>query len=514
MPTKTSAKPSATTSQNMNQIDIPAAAKSLLGFPSLRPGQEEAILSLLNHQDTLVVQPTGSGKSAIYQIAGGILSSLNIPGIVVIISPLIALQKDQADAIGSSDLEQAAILNSTLPAARLNQTLDQIKDGSIRYLLLAPEQLHKPETIDLLKSRGVALFVIDEAHCVSQWGYDFRPDYLELIHVIETLGHPPTLAMTATASNEVREEIIQKLGLHRPHMLLHGFDRPNISLRVDSYATEDEKREALLRRVEFADTPGIIYTATHQHAESIAQELQAIEVEAICYHGGLKPKEREAIQNKFMAGHAPVIVATNAFGMGIDKPDIRFVYHADVSDSLDSYYQEIGRAGRDGQPAEAILFYRSRDIAAQAYKSGSGKIDMQLLEPVLIALTGHEEPITPADLAREADLSPRKLINTVHKLEELGAAEQLETGEIQLTTDLAAPVIAAALQQQQQLHQELRKHRLEQIQNYAEGRSCRREHLLRYFGDAYTGPCGNCDRCEATGSAPNHTSPSASSQTA
>jgi ATP-dependent DNA helicase RecQ len=321
---------------NQKVVDIASAAKNLLGFKSLRPGQQDAIQSLLEGRDTVLVQPTGSGKSAVYQIAGALLE-----GSTVIVSPLIALQKDQADAIDASKLEATAVVNSTLSASEQREVLDRIEQGKVEYIFLAPEQLRKPETVERLKAADVSLIAIDEAHCISQWGHDFRPDYLGLAHVIEALGHPPTLAMTATASKEARAEIVQRLGLRNPRVLVHGFDRPNISLRVDQFSGKDDKWESLLRRVEFAEKPGIVYVATHKHAEDIAADLQRMGVPALFYHGGLKSKQREEIQNKFMNGEVPVIVATNAFGMGVDKADIRFVFHADVSDSLDGYYQEI-----------------------------------------------------------------------------------------------------------------------------------------------------------------------------
>ncbi len=478
-------------------VDIAQAAKKLLRFPSLRPGQEEAIRSLLSRRDTVLVQPTGSGKSAVYQIAGALQQ-----GPTLVVSPLIALQKDQADAIEASRLEDSAVVNSTLSAAEYREAFERIQAGTVEYIFLAPEQLSKQETIDRLRSAGVSLIAIDEAHCISQWGHDFRPDYLGLAQVIEALHHPPTLAMTATASNEARGEIIDRLGLRDPRVIVHGFDRPNISLRVDTFAKKDEKRDAVLRRVEWADKPGIVYVATHRNAESIAHDLQLCGVDAVFYHGGLKPKQREEIQNRFMNDEVPVIVATNAFGMGVDKPDIRFVYHADVSESLDGYYQEIGRAGRDGKPAEAVLFYRPQDINAQQYKTGGGNIDTNALESVAQILGSRRRGTDREDLARETSLSPRKLTNIVHKLEEVGVAKQLDSGKIKAARGTSISDIAEAAAAQQQHQKELRKRRLEKMQAYAECRTCRREFVLRYFGDDYAGPCGNCDRCERAGIRP------------
>jgi len=474
------------TSPSHDAIDISQAARKLLKFPSLRPGQEEAIRSLLDGRDTLLVQPTGSGKSAVYQIAGALRE-----GSTLVVSPLIALQKDQADAIEASRLDETAVINSTLSASEMREAI-----------FLAPEQLSKEETIERLRAANVSLIAIDEAHCISQWGHDFRPDYLGLARVIEALGHPPVVAMTATASNEVREEIIQRLRLRDAKVIVHGFDRPNISLRVDLFSTKNEKHEAVLRRVEFADKPGIIYVATHRNAENITSDLQSRGIEAVFYHGGLKPKQREEIQNRFMNGDVPVIVATNAFGMGVDKPDIRFVYHADVSESLDGYYQEIGRAGRDGKPAEAVLFYRPQDINAQQYKTGGGNVDTEALEIVANALAHKRKPTSRGDLAKETALSGRKLSNIVHKLEEVGAAHQLDSGKIQLAKGRTLNDIAEAAASQQQIQKDVRKRRLESMQAYAECRTCRREYLLRYFGDDYAGPCGNCDRCERAGIRP------------
>jgi ATP-dependent DNA helicase RecQ len=479
-------------------MNIAAEAKRLLGFPSLRLGQEEAIRALLGEQDVVVVQPTGSGKSAIYQIAGELIG-----GSTVVVSPLIALQKDQADSIDAErKLKDAVVVNSMQPIGEQRDAMERIEAGEARYIFLAPEQLRKRETVEHLQSAGVKLFVVDEAHCVSQWGHDFRPDYLSLGATIEALQHPPVLAMTATASNQVRQEIIERLGLKKAKVLVQGFDRPNISLRVDMFGTQDEKVEAVMRRVSYADTPGIVYVSTHKHAQEIAEELQQRGVDAVFYHGGLKAKDRDAIQDRFMSGGAPVIVATNAFGMGVDKPDIRFVYHADVSESLDSYYQEIGRAGRDGKPAEAVLFFRPGDIGSQKYKTSDGKVDTAQLEQVAGLLAEEDVPVHPEELVAKTDLSARKLINTLHKLEDIGAAEQLPTGDIQLSTEMSVDEIANSAAEQQEHQQELKKFRLEQMKAYAEHRGCRREFLLRYFGDEYEGPCGNCDKCEAAGVKP------------
>ena len=274
----------------------------------------------------------------------------------------------------------------------------------------------------------------------------------------------------------------------------------NISLRVDTFSTQDAKEQSILRRVEFADKPGIIYVATHKNAETIAEDLNRTGVPAVFYHGGLRPKERDEVQNRFLSGQVPVIVATSAFGMGVDdKPDIRFVYHADVADSLDAYYQEIAHAGRDGEPAEAVLFYRPQDISAQQFKTGPASIDSAALEAVYNVLRKKRQPISRRDLADASGIPPRKLAGLLQKLEDTGAATLLDSGEVEAASKRPLAEIVDEASHRQQAQKEIRKLRLKKMQQYAEWRSCRREFLLRYFGDDYHGPCGNCDRCEANG---------------
>jgi ATP-dependent DNA helicase RecQ len=474
------------------RTDIARTAREELGFETLRPGQEEAVRALLEGRDTLVVQPTGSGKSAIYQIAG-----LLIEGSTLIVSPLIALQKDQVDAIAGLDAPEAVAVNSTEGAAETRETLSRVERGNVEYVFLAPEQLRKPDTIENLGAANISLFVVDEAHCISEWGHDFRPDYLRLGHVIESLGHPRVLALTATATAPVREEIVERLRMRHPAVLVAGFDRPNIYLRVDHFKTEPEKREALIHRARWADKPGIIYTGTRKVAEQIMLALQEGGVNAAFYHGGMKASVRHEVQDRFMSGEAEVMVATNAFGMGIDKPDVRFVYHYDVADSLDAYYQEIGRAGRDGQKAEAVLFYRSQDIGAQSFKTGSGRIEGEVLEQLAARIAEQHGPVDPEEVASDIGLSRRKLAAALQRLEDVGAAETLPSGEVRglETADPAEAAEAAA--EEQERRREARRERLESMRSYAEAPSCRRELLLHYFGQDYRGPCNYCDRCEA-----------------
>lgn len=480
---------------------IETIAREKLGFEHLRPGQKEAIQSITGGRDTLVVQPTGSGKSAIYQIAG-----LLMEGCTVIVSPLIALQKDQVDSIQFHDAKStsAAAVNSKQRASELEQSRREIERGDIEYIFLAPEQLRKPETIDLLRHAGISLFVVDEAHCISEWGHDFRPDYLRLGGVIEALGRPRVLALTATASPVVRQEIIERLQMKHPKVLVRDFDRPNIYLRVDHFETKEEKRDELIHRVAWAGKPGIVYVGTRKAAEEITQALAAENIRSLFYHGGLPGKARDRIQEQFMSGDADVIVATNAFGMGIDKPDIRFVYHYDVPESMDSYYQEIGRAGRDGLRAEAVLFYRDADIGAQSFKTGEARIDTATLEKIAARIASEAHPVLPSTLADETGLSKRKLTTALQRLEDVGVTEWMSDGEVRIAEG-AYPDEADYLRDaarlatlEQERRREAAHERLEQMRTYAEATTCRRETLLRYLGDDFTGPCKFCDICDAS----------------
>ncbi|HEX2274313.1 MAG TPA: ATP-dependent DNA helicase RecQ [Acidimicrobiales bacterium] len=341
-------------------------ARDTFGFERLRAGQEEAIRAAASGRDTLAVLPTGWGKSAIYQLA-----ALLIPGPTVVVSPLIALQRDQVRSLLANDVA-AAEANSQMGAGDRQRALDHLASGDVEFVFLAPEQLAKDEVVAEIAAARPSLFVVDEAHCISAWGHDFRPDYLGLASVVTAVGRPPVLALTATAAPPVREEIVERLALRDPVVVVRGFDRPNISLSVERFVGADEKRSAAVERAATTAGAGIVYVATRRSAEEVAEALAARRVAAAPYHAGLPAAERNATQAAFTEGDLRVIVATTAFGMGIDKPDVRFVHHLDVAESLDAYYQEIGRAGRDGEPARAVLFYRPEDLGVRRFfASGS-----------------------------------------------------------------------------------------------------------------------------------------------
>lgn len=468
-------------------------ARRVFDFASLRPGQEEAIAAVLAGHDTLAVMPTGSGKSAIYQIPAVMLD-----GPTVVVSPLIALQRDQSLELNRLNTGGAVVVNSLLPERAQADALTEIEAGDTEFLFLAPEQLANPERLEAVKAAAPSLFVVDEAHCISEWGHSFRPDYLRLKNAIEELGHPTVLALTATANEAVRAEIIERLGLREPRIFISGFDRPNIWLGVETCASEEKKRAMLLERVRGAARPGIIYANTRRHAEEIRDELNNVGIPAAFYHGGLNKKAREEMQQQFMNDEAGVIVATSAFGMGIDKPDVRFVFHFEPPDSLDSYYQEIGRAGRDGAPASAVLFYNPRDLDLHKFFKGGGQICTADVQSILDVLTAVQEAGS-ADLQKQTGLSKTKFSRAVCRLEDLGAIE-FDTKKVIRLIKVVEPEGFAerASQAQNNLH-EAELLRIEQMRLYAENLECRRAALLRYFGEEFSPPCGNCDNCQGHG---------------
>ncbi len=479
--------PPAATSAPSRTDEITRIADEVFGWPELREGIHDAIAEVLDGHDVLAVMPTGYGKSAMYKVAGALL-----PGLTVVVSPLIALQADQIAGIRDRDnAHRARALNSSQRRSLTDEAWQLVEDGGPGYLFLAPEQLTRDEVLTRLKKAGVSLFVVDEAHCVSSWGHDFRPDYLRLGEIVEALGSPPILAMTATGPAPVREEIERRLRMRKPVSFIRGFDRPEIRLEVVRHGEESEQRDAILDDATSLEGPGIVFTATRVDAEEIAEELVGRGVGAVAYHAGLRAKERSSISGRFHDGEIDVIVATSAFGMGIDKSDIRFVVHAAVPESLDAYYQEAGRAGRDGEAALARLHYRSEDLGLRKFFA-SGKPNKKRIERLVTALRSADRPVTPSELAEAVDLSQRQIGASLGLLLDSGAVRQSgESLESQATVKDAIEAVEQTGEQREAIDES----RIAMMRSYAETDECRRLFLLGYFGEVREGPCGNCDTC-------------------
>jgi ATP-dependent DNA helicase RecQ len=478
--------------KSTSAAEIRKVAKERFGYDELRPGQEEVIRLVLEGHDVLSVMPTGFGKSAIYQIA-----ALFIHGPTVVVSPLIALQKDQVDFLGKQGVAEAAVVNSTVAAADKRETFEDLGDGQLEFLFLSPEQLANEDTLKQLADNPPSLFVIDEAHCLSEWGHDFRPHYMRLGRVIENLKHPRVLALTATASPNVRDDIVQRLGMKDHRVVVWGFDRPNIHLAVETCPDEYTKTRVLIERVKDATKPGIVYVATRGHAEQVTKDLVDAGVNAVGYHGGMKPADRTKIQDGFMNDEHEVIVATNAFGMGVDKPDVRFVIHYDIPESIDSYYQEVGRAGRDGEPADAILLYRTEDVGVRRAMAAGGKLTTDQVETIVEAVADRSDPVDAKTIAESTELSKSKVAKTINRLEEVGAVQVLDTGEVlPAEQKIDASAVAEEAVREHDAYRNYRLGRVEIMKDYAETRDCRRRYLLTYFGEKTNGLCNHCDNCQ------------------
>jgi ATP-dependent DNA helicase RecQ len=471
--------------------DAERVAREAFGFERLRPGQGEALDAVLGGRDTLAVMSTGAGKSAIYQIA-----ALVIPGATIVISPLISLQRDQMEALEEEVPGEAAVLNAAVSERQRRERLHELGAGELEFLFLAPEQLGRPETVEKLRAARPSLLVVDEAHSISEWGHDFRPDYLRLGGLVEELGHPTVLALTATASPPVREEIVERLRMRDPVLVVRGFDRPNIHLSVEHQRTEHAKRTALVERALTSERPGIVYVATRRLAAELADELSERGLRAAAYHAGLGRKKRDAIQEDFMDDRLDAMVATTAFGMGVDKPNVRFVFHHDVSDSVDSYYQEIGRGGRDGEPARAVLFYRPEDLGLRRFFAGGG-IKPDELVRVAQAVLDRPGPVNPAELRDQLDLSETRLASAISRLDDAGAVAIRPDGKIEQTgiQDLEQ-ALASAVEAEEE-RGSFDRSRIDMVRAYAEHEHCRRNFILSYFGEEFHPPCGNCDNCDA-----------------
>ncbi len=471
------------------RTELETVARDVFGWEQLRPAQREAMEAVLAGRDVLAVMATGSGKSAIYQVPGVLLD-----GVTLVVSPLIALQHDQISGLADTNAPNAVAINSLLGVDETERAWAALRDRAAEYVFLAPEQLTNAEVLDALVDAGISLIVIDEAHCVSAWGHDFRPDYLRIADAVARLHHPTVVALTATASPPVRREIVERLGLRDPLVIASGFDRPNIRLEVSFQVEDGDKRAAVLAAMLAAERPAMLYTATRKDAEAYAAELDSRGMPTLAYHAGLSRVDRDGVHAGFRSGAAEVVAATSAFGMGIDKADVRTVIHASVPDSLDNYYQQIGRAGRDGKPALAQLFYRPEDLGlARFFTTGSS--DDALVATVYSALQSAGKRRSLVEVGEMIDAPERRIINALNTLEEAELIHSSSRGfrvVRQVALDEAATLCAEVVERRERVD----RTRVEMMRGYAETRDCRRQFLLAYFGETLERPCGNCDRCD------------------
>ncbi|MER5879519.1 MULTISPECIES: RecQ family ATP-dependent DNA helicase [unclassified Streptomyces] len=468
-------------------------AREVFGWERLRPSQLAAMTAVMEGRDTIVVMPTGAGKSAVYQVPGVLLE-----GPTVVVSPLIALQRDQVAALARIEGSDASAINSAQRARDNEAVWERVRQGSLDFLFVSPEQLAKDEVVEQIAAASPALMVVDEAHCVSSWGYDFRPDYLSLSHVRERIGRPPLLALTASAAAPVRADIVERLGMRDAHEVVAGFDRRNITLEVVRHRENAGKRRWVVERAAAEAKPGIVYAGTRREAEQYAEELSALGFDSSPYHAGLSAAERSRTHDRFQEGELDVVVATSAFGMGIDKPNIRFVLHASVPGSLDSYYQEIGRAGRDGKPSTAILAYRPEDLGVQRFRTGAHP-DPEVLGGLIDAVREQQGPVTATALRERTGLSQTPLTSMLHLLEEAGAVTTEKRGGVRAVPGARRDVCVREALRIATARVDLERSRVEMMRAYAETNGCRRRHMLGYFGETLAeGDCAGCDTCART----------------
>ncbi len=472
--------------------------RTCFGFPSFLGEQERIIASILSGKDTLVVMPTGGGKSLCYQ-----LPALVREGLTLVISPLLALMKDQVDALERKGIA-STMINSLLSPTEQADRIRRMRAGEYRLVYVAPERFRHQAFREALRASPPKMIAVDEAHCVSQWGHDFRPDYLAIPPVLEELGHPQVVALTATATPIVREDMIRHLGLREPQEWVTGFERENLGLQIQYTATMVEKLEIL---EEFArkQGTGIIYAATRKNVEKITEHFREKKIPHVKYHAGMTELERGAAQESFISGQKPIAIATNAFGMGIDRGDLRFVAHFDIPGSLEAYYQEVGRAGRDGEPSECVLLYNPVDTRIQEFFIEGSNPSREILHSIynyLRSRPGYETTISISEMQE----SMTEIENTMALssglgiLEKIGALERFEVeGQRAKGTRLLKPEIPFQNLKIDFKGMEEKRRRaegkLEQMVRFVQSRKCRQKMILDYFGEKREENCGRCDRC-------------------
>ncbi len=491
----------AMTEKRTTPLEMPAsdALAKHFGFDGFRDGQQEVIDQILEGRDGLVVMPTGGGKSLCFQIP-----ALCLPGVTLVISPLIALMKDQVDGLVARGIP-ATLINSSLSWPEQQKRLDGVRRGEWKLVYIAPERFRAESFLRVVKELDVALFAVDEAHCVSQWGHDFRPDYMRLGQALEALGRPQCVAFTATATPTVREDILQVLKLREPFECVSGFARPNLSLNIRHVETRAQK-DARVKAIIEQHKTGIIYCATRKKVDLVAELLESWNVSCISYHGGMSDAERNLAQEKFIQREVDIAIATNAFGMGIDRADVRFVIHYEVPGSIEAYYQEAGRAGRDGQPSTCELLFNYADTRTQEFfidGANPSIADIHGIYQYLLneANTDYEIHRSIEEIAKGGGIKNSMAVgNALLLLARAGYLERfdLPKSRVRATRLLQPQVLTSQLRLDtraldEKNHRDRKK--LKAMVAMCDARQCRQSHILEYFGERAKAPCGKCDRC-------------------
>lgn len=481
------------------QPDITQALHDYFGFDALRPGQDAVVEAIMEGRDALAIMPTGGGKSLCYQ-----LPALCRAGVTIVVSPLIALMKDQVDALQARGIPAAAI-NSSLGAEEYRQVMNAFQNGELKILYVAPERFAQEGFMNRLRNTQVALLAIDEAHCLSQWGHDFRPDYLRLGRVREALGNPQTVALTATATAPVRQDILETLRLNDPAVIISGFGRENLDFRITHCENRNAKFERI-RKVAQQWKQGIIYCSTRKSVMQVFEELSRLHLNAVAYHAGMTDEEREFSQNAFISKRADVVVATNAFGMGIDRADVRFVIHFEIPGSVEAYYQEAGRAGRDGEPSVCELLFNHVDLKTQEFFYEGANPPVSTIRALyhllqLKADNAHEVMMTVDAMAENlSGVNPMSVGTALSCLIHAGAVQRFDVpGTLTKGTRLLKPDTAFVMLgiDTDALEEKARRDHLkiDAMRRYAYSAGCRQQWILNYFGETDSEPCGHCDMC-------------------